>query len=373
MKISHRTGRRVASSRRRARPRPDPVVRSQQARRAGTALALLAVTVTLGLTQSASADPRPTSQQISARVEALEREAAEASEEYNAIRERMKGLAVRGQAATARAEAQERRVAAVRRELGRLAAEQYKSGDLATLTLLLGDDPDAALAASGTLLSLSDRTGAAVEDLTAAQRQLDADRADLAAQARRLTATRSVLRAARDRVEGKLAAARRELGRLQEGQRAALMRASRSNDREGLARALGKDLPASGRVTCGDVGVKPASARVAKVLDYACAQLGDPYLWGGDGPDSFDCSGLTQQAWARAGVSLPHNAAMQSRLGRRVSANELQPGDLVFYHSPISHMGMYLGSGLMIHAPRTGDVVKISPVRYHQMVAAVRL
>ena len=103
---------------------------------------------------------------------------------------------------------------------------------------------------------------------------------------------------------------------------------------------------------------------MAKVLAYACAQLGDPYRWGASGPARFDCSGLTMTAWKQAGVSLPHNAAMQSTYGTRVALDALRPGDLVFFYSPIGHNGIYLGSGLILHAPQTGDVVKITPLRY---------
>ncbi|HEX2902533.1 MAG TPA: C40 family peptidase [Jatrophihabitans sp.] len=103
---------------------------------------------------------------------------------------------------------------------------------------------------------------------------------------------------------------------------------------------------------------KGAAAAIAE----AKAQLGKPYVWGAAGPDSFDCSGLTMYAWAAAGVSLPHNAAAQQGMGTPVSQANLQPGDLVFFGSPAYHVGMYLGDGLMIHAPTSGDVVKIVPL-----------
>jgi cell wall-associated NlpC family hydrolase len=87
--------------------------------------------------------------------------------------------------------------------------------------------------------------------------------------------------------------------------------------------------------------------------------LGVPYRWGGADPSGFDCSGLIMYAYAKIGVSLPHNAAMQYGLGTSVSKDQLQPGDLVFFHG-LGHNGMYIGGGQFIHAPRTGDVVKIS-------------
>lgn len=100
----------------------------------------------------------------------------------------------------------------------------------------------------------------------------------------------------------------------------------------------------------------------AAAIATAKAQLGKPYVWGAAGPGSFDCSGLTMYAWASAGVSLPHNAAAQQGMGTPVAQADLQPGDLVFFGSPAYHVGMYLGGGLMIHAPTSGDVVKIVPL-----------
>ena len=108
----------------------------------------------------------------------------------------------------------------------------------------------------------------------------------------------------------------------------------------------------------------PASRGAGAAISAARAQLGKPYAWGGSGPNSFDCSGLTAWAWRAGGVGLPHNAAAQQGMGRSVSRGALQPGDLVFFGSPAYHVGLYIGDGMMIHAPTTGDVVKISSLSY---------
>jgi cell wall-associated NlpC family hydrolase len=108
--------------------------------------------------------------------------------------------------------------------------------------------------------------------------------------------------------------------------------------------------------------VPAPSARAAVVIAAARAELGKPYVYGAAGPSSFDCSGLTMWAFAAAGVSLPHNAAAQYGYGTHIAESQLEPGDLVFFYSPISHVGIYIGNGLMIHAPTSGDVVKIAPV-----------
>jgi len=116
-------------------------------------------------------------------------------------------------------------------------------------------------------------------------------------------------------------------------------------------------------------GVAVASASVAApnsaaqaVVDTALAQKGKSYVWAGAGPNVYDCSGLTQFAFAAAGVSLPHSSRIQSTMGSPVARADLRPGDLVFFYRPVSHVGIYLGDGLIVHAPTAGDVVKVSGI-----------
>ena len=115
--------------------------------------------------------------------------------------------------------------------------------------------------------------------------------------------------------------------------------------------------PDTAAVAAAPAAASSATAQVA--VDTALAQLGDPYIWAAAGPDAFDCSGLTQFAYAAAGISLPHSSNMQSTMGTYVAKADLQPGDLVFFYTPVSHVGMYIGNGQMVHAPTTGSVVKI--------------
>jgi cell wall-associated NlpC family hydrolase len=102
-----------------------------------------------------------------------------------------------------------------------------------------------------------------------------------------------------------------------------------------------------------------AAKGAAGAIAAARAQLGKPYEWGASGPNAFDCSGLTAWAWGAVGVSLPHNAAAQQGMGTPVNQANLEPGDLVFFGSPAYHVALYIGNGMIIHAPTTGDVVKI--------------
>jgi cell wall-associated NlpC family hydrolase len=116
----------------------------------------------------------------------------------------------------------------------------------------------------------------------------------------------------------------------------------------------------------------PASGGAAAAVQYALAQVGDAYVYGAAGPDAFDCSGLTMMAWAQAGVSLPHSSSAQMGSGTPVSISALQPGDLVFYYSPVSHVGMYIGNGQIVHASNPSQPVNIAAVSSMPVSGAVR-
>ena len=117
---------------------------------------------------------------------------------------------------------------------------------------------------------------------------------------------------------------------------------------------------------------KAEADRVGPAVQFAMAQVGKAYVYGAAGPSAFDCSGLTMAAWATAGVSLPHSSSAQYSSGRHISESELQPGDLVFYYSPISHVGMYIGNGQIVNALNPGAGVKISGLHDMPYVGAVR-
>jgi cell wall-associated NlpC family hydrolase len=115
------------------------------------------------------------------------------------------------------------------------------------------------------------------------------------------------------------------------------------------------------------------NANVQTVLDAAYSVIGTPYQWGGSSPETgFDCSGFTMWAWSHAGVSLPHSSEAQYSALPHVGREDLQAGDLLFFYSPISHVGMYVGSGRMIHSPHTGSVVSVVAVYWDSFVGAAR-
>ena len=115
----------------------------------------------------------------------------------------------------------------------------------------------------------------------------------------------------------------------------------------------------------------PPLSRATQAVETALKELGKPYRYGALGPSTFDCSGLTKFAYGAAGIELPHSAAGQYRSGRRVDRGQLQPGDLIFWRG-LGHVGMYIGGGRMIHAPETGDVVRITSIDQGAYLGAVR-
>jgi cell wall-associated NlpC family hydrolase len=120
-------------------------------------------------------------------------------------------------------------------------------------------------------------------------------------------------------------------------------------------------------VTTAAVAAAPVAAptQAAQIaVNTALAQQGKPYVWGGAGPSSYDCSGLMQSAYRAAGIALPHSSRMQSTMGTPVAYSDLQPGDLVFFYSPVSHVGMYIGNGQMVHASTSGQPVKVTNLAY---------
>jgi len=119
--------------------------------------------------------------------------------------------------------------------------------------------------------------------------------------------------------------------------------------------------------------IGPASGSAKKAVSVALAQIGDSYVWGASGPDSFDCSGLTSYAWAAAGVQLPHSSAAQYGVGQKISRSQVRAGDLVFFYSPIHHVGIAINNSQMVHAPTFGSPVQVASIDSSPFVGATRL
>jgi cell wall-associated NlpC family hydrolase len=199
--------------------------------------------------------------------------------------------------------------------------------------------------------------------------QLRETKAELDAKAARAENLLANLKAERrERVEARMAAAAAEEAAAAEAAAEEAAAAEAQADAEAEPEPAA---PAAAPDVAPDASVQ-TSGSGSSAVDFALAQVGDAYVYGAAGPSAWDCSGLTMAAWAAAGVSLPHSAAMQSGMGTAVSVSDLQPGDLVFYYSPVSHVGMYIGNGQLVHAPNPSTSVEVVSVTSMPITTARR-
>ncbi|WUC44082.1 NlpC/P60 family protein [Streptomyces cellulosae] len=328
--------------------------------RAAVTVVLAGAATAAGFGGAGHAAPRPTPS--GADVDRLYREAEVATEKYNGVKEkadsarrRLRGL----QDETARAQA---RLNKAREALGTVAAAQYRSGGLdPALRLMLSDDPDAYLDGAALAERAGSRHHAELGRVRAQLREIEKLRGAARVEVRTLTARRDELGRHRRTITEKLSAAREALSRMSPEERARI-----TGDSLRAARSAGG--------TARDAALAQApNARAAQAVAYARQKLGSPYVWGATGPDAFDCSGLVLAAYRSAGVSLPRTTYAQFDAGRRVSPSELLPGDLVFFYSGISHVGLYIGNGQMIHAPNPSAPVRVAPVDQMPFAGATRV
>ncbi|MGW3242862.1 NlpC/P60 family protein [Streptomyces sp. NPDC001070] len=332
---------------------------------AGLALAGAASVTMFG--ETGHAEPRLTTEEARARVDRLYEEAEQATEQYNGAKEKADTATERIEQLQDELARRTERLNRTRDGLGSIATAQYRSGGIdPAVQLALASSPGDYLERAGMLDRMSSRQTAALRVLSAQQREIEQVRAETRAELDELRGTRAELARHKRTVEQRLASARQLLGRLTAAQRAAVL----SSDGHGSAD------PRAGRGAAGSrsdlAPVAAPNARAARAVNFAYDSLGLPYVWGATGPSAYDCSGFTQAAWRAAGVSLPRTTYTQINAGTRISRSQLEPGDLVFFYSGISHVGLYVGNGMMIHAPRTGDVVKLAPIDQMPFAGATR-
>lgn len=299
-------------------------------------------------------------------LQKLYQQAEQATEAYNATEEALKrkrAEVTRLDAALTRARLS---LLAGRGDAGRLARQQYQnSSDLSPyLRLLLARDPEHAIDEGHVIGRLARERAETVGRLTGSERRA----ADLARRARtaldqQLTLTERQKKQ-RDDIRRRLDAVEKLLASLSADQLTALT----ALERTGADQAQ-RTLLASGALSDGDD--KP-SAEGVRAIRYARGQLGKPYAWGAQGPRSYDCSGLTAQAWQAAGTAIPRTSQEQWARLEHVPLRALRPGDLVVYFPQATHVALYVGHGQVIEAPRTGEKVKLSPIAAHPILGAVR-
>ncbi|MCL8015674.1 C40 family peptidase [Streptomyces sp. AS02] len=338
-------------------------------RLACTAAAATAAAGTILAPTHATAAPEPQERSVAGLLTDLQRlyrEAEQATETYNATEEdlrRQRTEVTRLDTALSRVRVSlhDSRVAA-----GRLARQQYQNTtDISPYVhLLLARDPQHALDQGHVIGRLARERAATVGRLTGTERKAD----ELARKARKALDDQLALaerrKKERDAVRKRLKRIEELLAALTAGQIKALAElekkdATRAQQAFLASGALAKDDP------------KP-SRESARAVRYAKKQLGKPYKWGAEGPKSYDCSGLTSEAWAHAGTRIPRTSQEQWARLDRVPLTELRPGDLVVYFPDATHVAMYLGKGKVVQAPRTGEKIRISPIASNPVLGAVR-
>jgi cell wall-associated NlpC family hydrolase len=311
---------------------------------------------------------------VQSRVDSLYHQAEKASERYNNARLQLQAARTSLTALQADLTRQQRKVASVREGVAAAVVAQYQGQALSSTTqVLLSDDPDAFLDRLTTVAEHNDQQTQLMADYVVQAKRLEMRRAAAKRELARIADTKAQLGSDKAEIDDKAAAAKRLLSTLK--QRAAA-RASRSRERAAARASQSQSQAASpdaaAAAPAASSAAAPASGRAAAAVRYALAQVGDAYVYGAAGPSAFDCSGLTMMAWAQAGVALPHSSSAQQGSGTRVSQSQLQPGDLVFYYSPVSHVGMYIGNGLIVNAENPSVGVKITGVNSMPYAGAVR-
>ncbi len=308
------------------------------------------------------------------RVNTLYHQAEQASERYNVAREHLQQARTRLAALDADLHRQQAKVNAVRREVAGAVVAQYQGQALSSTTqVLLSKNPDAFLDQLTTVSEYNDQRSQMMADFAVQAKQLAMRKQAARRELGRIAATKRELASEKAQIDKKAAAAKALLGRLKA--RAAARARARAAAK--AAAAAKQATPPTGSTssrgtTRTPVASVPASGRAAAAVRFAMAQVGDAYVYGAAGPSAWDCSGLTMVAWGAAGVSLPHNAAGQMGYGTPVSQSQLQPGDLVFYYSPVTHVGMYIGHGMIVNAENPSVGVKVAPLNMMPYAGAVR-
>ncbi|GGS75153.1 C40 family peptidase [Streptomyces violaceus] len=295
----------------------------------------------------------------------LYRKAEQATEAHNATEEKLKKQRTetdRLNRALARARLS---LHDSRGAVGRLARQQYQnSSDISPyLRLLLARDPQHAIDQRHVIGRIERERADTINRLTGSERKAD----ELARKARKALDEQLALaerrKKERDQVVKRLHDVEELLASLSRDQLAALA----EFERNGITRAQ-KKFMASGALS----SVRRPSAEGDRAVRYVVGQLGKPYEWGAEGPKSYDCSGLTSQAWAQAGAPIPRTSQEQWKRLKRIPLAELRPGDLVVYFPEATHVALYLGDGMVVQAPRPGAKVKVSPIAANPLLGAVR-
>jgi len=317
-------------------------------------LAGCALAATIGLIPSSPAQAEPEIESVQSRVDTLYHEAEQASERYNDAKIELDELQADLKGLRSDENREDESLDVIRSQARDAILRQYAGTSLSAVgEVLAAGEPGEFLEQVSTMSSYQRLQQGLFENYRTGLKALSIRQDATRKRLEQVAETEAQLAEEKATIDAKLADAKKLLGRLKEEER-----------REVLSRGTVERAP--------DVADVPASGRASAAVAYAMAQVGDAYVYGAAGPSAFDCSGLTMMAWAQAGVALPHSSSAQYSSGTRVAASALRPGDLVFYYSPISHVGMYIGNGMIVHAANPSTGVQVTGLYSMPYVGAVR-
>ncbi|WP_330349083.1 C40 family peptidase [Streptomyces sp. NBC_00582] len=304
-------------------------------------------------------------EEVREKLETLYHDAAVATDAYNAAEEAAKKQSAEIVALAQKIVEGQERLAELKDRAGAAARSQYRTGGLPDeAQLMLSDDPSEFLDGAGRVLQGQRATKGLIAEVTRTQEDLEQYSADASAQWSKLEANRKAKAAAQKRIEKQITAAEKLESQLQKAEQERLAKLQEQADQKAQTAWL-------------DTGILDeidgkASAAGKKAIAYATAQIGKPYVWGAEGPDSFDCSGLTSEAWKSAGRSIPRTSQEQWKQLPHVPVEDMRPGDLIIYFGDASHVALYVGDGSIIHAPRPGRTVTLAGAGTMPILAVVR-
>lgn len=308
---------------------------------------------------AAPSNAEPDVDDVRAQVDALYQEANVASERVNEAREDLAKARKKLAALNADLAREQAGFESVRSSVAASLVAQYQSQSISTTgQVLLSDNPDQFLSQLQMVSAYNQRQNAVLAQYTLDSKKLELRKEAAERQVKAIKKAEKQMRSDQATIQARAGQAERLLSSLSQPQRERVIRPSRSEDREEAIK---------------EVADVPKSERVEKVLDWAMSQVGKTYRYGAAGPNAYDCSGFTMKAYAKIGISLPHSSRAQRGYGKSVSKANLQPGDLVFFFSPISHVGIYIGNGKMVHAASPGRGVRVGSINDLPYVGAVRL
>ncbi|MFE0453498.1 NlpC/P60 family protein [Streptomyces sp. NPDC058914] len=304
-------------------------------------------------------------EEVRKKLDTLYHDAAVATDAYNAAEEQAKTQSAELVELAKKIVKGREKLAELKNRAGAAARSQYRSGGLPDeAQLLLSDDPGEFLDGAGRVIQGQRATKGLLGEMTRTQQDLEQYAKDASAQWQKLEVNRKAKAEAQKKIEKQIAAAEKLESQLEK------------EEKERLAQ-LQEQAAQQAQNAWLDTGVLDdikgeATAQGQKAIRYATAQIGKPYVWGAEGPGSFDCSGLTSQAWADAGVAIPRTSQEQWRQLKRVAVKDMRPGDLIIYFDDASHVAMYVGDGTMVHAPRPGRTVTLAGAGSMPILGVVR-